>query len=250
MTVACYLDVPKADHWMRAFAKGCGGRLVAGGRRDPEADDHCVMGNWPVASRLIPEFTRDGAPFWYLDSAYVRPPGIRRYLRVERERFWPEITPGEHTMDRASAMGVPIEPWRHDGRHVLICLHGYKFGRPWGIDIEKWHRNIDKRIRSVTSRPIVIRPKLMAMPVPLERDLKDAWCLVTHSSTAAVTAALAGVPVFCEPTCAAAPVGCTDFSLIDTPSYPDRETWLSELVWRQWSAKEMSSGEAWATLNA
>ena len=66
-------------------------------------------------------------------------------------------------------------------------------------------------------------------------------CLVTHSSTAAVEAVIAGVPVFCEPTCAAAPVGRTDLD-IENPVRPEREAWLAALAWRQFSRDEVSSG--------
>ena len=45
MTVACYLDLPKADHWMHAFAAGCGGKVVVGGYRDWGADDHA---SWEI----------------------------------------------------------------------------------------------------------------------------------------------------------------------------------------------------------
>lgn len=247
MTIACYLDRPKADHWMRAFATGCGGRLIATGERDFSADDHVVMGNWPVASKLIAEFKQDRISFWYLDSAYLQ---TSTDLRIERNRFWPILKFGEHTIDRAIAKGVQLKPWRHDGKHVLVCMHGYKFGRPWSIDIAEWHDNIENRIRVVTDRPIVMRQKLVDQPVPLENDLKNAWCVVTHSSTAGVAAALAGVPVFCEETCAAAPVGLTDFSKIEIPVRPDREPWVAELAWRQWSNLEMRRGKAWAHVSA
>lgn len=249
MTVACYLDVErrKADGWIKAFASGCGGRLVYDGEHDAEASEHVVMGNWPTATALIPGFKRDGAPFWYLDSAYLQG-ASERHLRVEPGRFWPELSIGDHGSKRFEAMNVAVQPWQRDGRHVLICLHGFKFGRPWSIDIAKWHAAIVNRIRKATDRPVVVRPKLMNNPVPLAAQLKGAWCVVTHSSTAAVEAVLAGIPAFCEPTCAAAPVGCTDFSRIDTPVYPDREPWLAELAWRQWTRSEMASGKAWACL--
>jgi hypothetical protein len=247
MTVACYIDPSrkKADGWLRDFAKGCDGKLIMGAYRDSTATDHVVCGNWPVAMALIPRFKEDGAPFWYMDSAYLQ--GARqRYLRVERRRFWPEIIPGTHTLERASNMGIKLVPWRKGGGHVLICLHGYKFGLPWGIDIAEWHGSIVRRVRAATDRQIIVRPKLMTRPIPLEAQLRKAWCVVTHSSTAAVHAVLAGVPAFCEPTCAAAPVGCTDFSRIEAPMRPDREPWLAELAWRQWSHVEMRSGKAWA----
>ena len=84
---------------------------------------------------------------------------------------------------------------------------------------------------------------------PLATDLEDAWCVVTHSSTAAVEAVIAGVPVFVEPTCAAAPVGRTDLD-IENPVYPEREPWVAALARRQWSREEVSSGKAWAHVSA
>lgn len=251
MYVACYLEPTKhhAGGWMRAFAEGCEGKVIKTGRRDLLATDHAVMGNWPVAQALIAELGQHGV--WYLDSAYIQG-AVTKMLRIERNRFWPDQSRNHlHTMDRALSMGVEIKPWRQGGRHVLIALHGPKFGRPWSIDIAAWHATIEARVRAVTDRPIVIRekpysPEAMARAVPLDEQLADAWCLVTHSSTIGVLAALAGVPVFCEPTCAAATVGCTDLSRIETPVRPEREGWIAALAWRQWSRAEMTAGEAWA----
>lgn len=248
MTIACYLEPqkPKSAHWMRAFAIGCGATLVRTGEPHPIATEHVVMGNWPVAERIV----RLGQPYWYLDSEYLRSPV--RMLRVERGRFWPEFHV-KHSMDRAAALGIALKPWRRDGRHVLVCLQGEKFGRPWGIDIAAWHATIEARVRAATDRLIILREKpysratRRAMP-SFEEHLADAWCLVTHSSTAAVAAAIGGVPVFCEPTCAAAVVGSGDLARIETPLRPDREAWLAALAWRQWAADEMRSGEAWAYL--
>lgn len=254
MVVACYLEPtrPRAAGWMHAFAEGCGGRLVPDGLRDGNATDHVVMGNWPVACNLVAQFKADQTPFWYLDSAYIQGT-TTRYLRVERSRFWPS-TGAAYSMDRARSLGIEIKPWRWDGRHILICLHAMKFGRPWGIDIADWQERIVWRVRAATDRPIIVRRKPVTEQAkranPLALQLEDAWCVVTHSSTAAVTAALQGIPVFCEPTCAAAPVGCTDFTLIDRPRRPDRERWIAALAWRQWSAEEMQSGEAWARLQS
>ena len=145
-------------------------------------------------------------------------------------------------------MGVELEPWQTDGRHVLICLHGYKFGRPWGINIAKWHRSIEGRVRAATDRPIVVRPKLTREPGCGWRNNSGRLVRRDAQQHGGVTAALVGVPVFCEPTCAAAPVGCTDFSRIETPLRPDRELWAAELAWRQFSQFEMRSGMAWACI--
>lgn len=251
MTIACYLEPTKlkAAKWMEAFAWGCHGHIVKNGKCDPDADDHVIMGNWPVATKLIAEFKPAGTPFWFLDSAYIRGKPRPSYLRVERGRFWPEF--GEpRSMDRAHELGVEIQPWRYDGSYVLVCLSSLRFGTPWSIDIAQWNETIVERIGAVTDRPIVVRPKptnpAQVLTAPhLTTQLGEAWCVVTHSSTIGVMAALAGTPVFCEPTCAAATVGCTDLSQIETPLRPDREEWIAKLAWRQWSMSEMMSGEAW-----
>jgi hypothetical protein len=250
MMVACYLEPskPKADAWMRAFAKGCNGMVVRNGEY-AEADDHALMGNWPVAGKLIEKLNTQGTPFWYLDASYIRCP--TRCLRIERSRFWPAPPePGRYSIDRAYGMGVRLQPWRRTGRHVLVCLHGPGFGRPWGLNAQQWNDTIEDRVRQFTDRPIIVRVKprswrqIKEAP-PLDLQLENAWCLVTHSSTIAVTAAIAGVPVFCEPTCPAATVGCTDISRIESPVMPDRVDWISGLAWRQWSRGEVSSGAAW-----
>ena len=117
-------------------------------------------------------------------------------------------------------------------------------GSDFCVDMLGWNKAIRRRVEAETDRPVRVREKKARETRPLEADLEDAWCLVTHSSTAAVEAVIAGVPVFCEPTCAAAPVGRTDLD-IENPVRPEREAWLAALAWRQFSRDEVSSGMAW-----
>jgi hypothetical protein len=101
-----------------------------------------------------------------------------------------------------------------------------------------------------TDRPIVVRakPQPGETAVPLERALAEAHALVTHSSNVAVEAAIAGTPVFVAPSSAAAPVGLTDLSQIETPVRPDRGSWLAHLAYAQYSMDEVKSGQAWRML--
>ena len=244
MTVACYLDPHhEKDELMRLFAKGCGGTLVNRTIPDPEASDHAVVAKG-IAAKLVPAFQKAKLGFWYIDSAYIQIQGRREY-RIERGRFWPPEDMGTYSMDRAHEMGVRLQPWRKDGSHVLVCQPGPGAGRDFGIDPVAWAGGIRQRLLRKTDRPIRIRPKIMRECKPLADDLEDVWCLVTHSSTAAVEAVIAGIPVFVEPTCAAAPVGRTDLD-IENPVYPEREPWVAALAWRQFDRAEVSSGKAWA----
>ena len=80
----------------------------------------------------------------------------------------------------------------------------------------------------------------------LEDELAEARLAITWSSTSAVEAVLAGVPVVCmDKRCAAWPVASHDVSMIIRP---ERLEWLSELTWRNWTHEELASGEAWEFL--
>jgi hypothetical protein len=246
MTIACYVDVLrlKTHPLIKAFAQGCRGKLITTGKIT-DADDHAIVAKG-LAVEMVPKLQRAGLPFWYLDACYIP---IRGYFRVERSNFYPPYPLPSHTMDRALAMGVRIEPWRRNGRHVLLCLPGPNSGREWGIDMPRWWAEAERKLRAVTDRPIVVRPRHLRKTLPLEEQLEDCWAVVTHSSGTALAAILAGVPAFVEPTSAAAPIARIDLE-IEYPVRPDREDWIASLAWRQWNLDEMRSGEAWTHLQA
>lgn len=246
MTIACYEDTrPDCRKLMRRFALGCGGKLISTPQPQWTASDHAVVAKG-VAAGLVPQFRQRSLRFWYLDSAYIQIPGPR-YARIERGAFWPPPPNSGYSMDRAHSIGVRLKPWRKTGSHVLLCLPGPRAGADFGIDMRKWWAEIRATLSQTTDRPIRMRhKKARVLGPPLAVDLEDAWCVVTHSSTSAVSAAIAGIPVFCEPTCAAAAVGRTDLE-IESPATPDdREEWISALAWRQFSWHELRNGMAWS----
>jgi hypothetical protein len=72
---------------------------------------------------------------------------------------------------------------------------------------------------------------------------------VTHSSNTAVEAARLGIPVFVEPTSAAAPVGNLRLDNLESPAMPDnRRQWFSSLLMQQFSLAEMQAGVAFKYL--
>lgn len=115
--------------------------------------------------------------------------------------------------------------------------------------IEGWSDRAIAAIKKHSSRPIVRRTKEMQrFGRKLHEDLKGAHCLVTHGSIAAVEAVIMGCPVFVDPGSAAALVGQTDFSKIETPVYPDREPWVHSLAYCQFSEQELVDGTLWRLL--
>lgn len=75
--------------------------------------------------------------------------------------------------------------------------------------------------------------------------IKRASCVVTISSTAAVGAVLAGVPVIAvDPRSMAYDVAGHDLEDMKSPPMPDRDEWLRKLAFVQWTPDELADGAA------
>lgn len=134
-----------------------------------------------------------------------------------------------------------VKPWNRHGNRIVIAdtLPDY-----WNLfaDVD-WCRRIATKLRKYTDRPIFIRHK--ESKVPLAEELANAHCLLAHGSIAAVESVVMGCPVFVDKMSAAALVGETDFSKVETPVYPEREKWLHSLAYCQFNESELVNGTLW-----
>lgn len=146
--------------------------------------------------------------------------------------------------DRWDALKTEVLPWRKGGRHIVIAAPSRTYCRFHRC--ERWVSDIIDALARVTDRQLVIRDKESKRP--LQVDLDGAHCLVTHGSIAAVEAVILGVPVFVDPSSAAALVGLTDISRIEQPIYPDRQPWLNALAYSQFNERELVDGTLWKLL--
>jgi hypothetical protein len=226
---------------MRALARGIGHSRVIVGEPPAGPAPFAVWGQEWLALRIIPRAAREGRPFWHIDNGFYLPARgtAHGYYRCTYRGMSPILL-----RDPAPRpdLRVKMQPWRRDGRHVLLALPGASFGRAMGINVRSWLAHIEGRLRILTDRPIVVRPKTFTKP--LAPDLAGAWALVTHSSNVAVDAVIAGIPVFVAAESPAAPVGRTDLD-IENPVMPDREAWWASLMNQQFTLPEMASGTAW-----
>jgi hypothetical protein len=79
-----------------------------------------------------------------------------------------------------------------------------------------------------------------------ELDGSDIHCAITHNSTAVVDAATYGVPVFMtSDLCLAWDVGSNNLGQIETPVKPDRNQWLHNLAYANWTIEEVRNGTVW-----
>lgn len=83
----------------------------------------------------------------------------------------------------------------------------------------------------------------------LDDALKNASCVVTMNSTAAVAAVLAGVPVVAmDPRSMVYDVAGHDLKDMKNPVMPDRKEWFERLAFVQWTPEELADGAAWQTV--
>ena len=166
------------------------------------------------------------------------------------------------------AMNVNLQPVQHntDG-HILICMQ-----RDGGFSMKTlnpmdWLRIKIEQIRSVTARPIHIRPhpgqydmrdfniyvgkaarrQKIAVIEPTQSrlvdNLQNAHSAVFFNSSASVAAACAGIPVFADDkSCVAWSVANQDILKIESPETFDREQWMYDLAAAHWSDEDARAG--------
>lgn len=161
--------------------------------------------------------------------------------------------PGEYMMDidrpgdRLATHDVQVKPWRGDGEYILVCIVS-KFNMAL-FGINDLPREVDETIEIIkqhSDREIIIRDRKDRFGDPISVQLQKAWAVVTWSSNCAVEGIINGVPGFLRAGAAASPMCLTDLSRIEQPYYPDnREQWLRNLAYQQFSIGELKSGYAW-----
>jgi len=157
-------------------------------------------------------------------------------------------------------LGLDLQPWRDQGQHVVVCLQRDGGWSMKGTDMAAWTYRTVRRLRDLTTRPILIRPHpknpldlsaLTHLPgvtqsTPghsLQQDLAGAWAAVFCNSSSSVAAVLAGIPVFADDNdCVAWSVANPDLARIETPDMPDRIQWLNDLCTSHWTDSESRSG--------
>ena len=164
--------------------------------------------------------------------------------------------------NRAHKLGIHLQPW-HQGENIVIAVQRGDSEQWAGLPEPKtWVEQTVAKIKSVTNRPIVVRPHprqriasiagvIVRQPQPLvntydgfdfENDLANAWCVINENSGPGCQSVIAGVPAFVGTDSLAAPVANLDLSDIEKPWMPDRTAWLEDIAHTEWTVAEIASG--------
>lgn len=240
---------PKTPEIWRALTSSFGAR-AAPASSFLDRETAAIVGGLEYGSdTLLREIRTTGHPYLFVDGGYLkaRRDGERVYYRIVPNAYLQHWLNAERAADsrRLGDLGVSISDWKSAGGPILVCISAAK--HHWFFGLENWLSWTITELKLLTDRPIVVRSYEAAQAgqqPPLAEALRDAWAVVTHTSTAAVEAALAGVPVFVAPENPAAPVGNSDLAMIETPLRPERAGWAASLAWGQFTLEEIANGTA------
>jgi hypothetical protein len=209
------------------------------------------------------EYRRTGRPVFVLEVG-----------SLQRDITWRVGLNGAHSIDhfnsygngpeRAQMLQLKLEPWKKLGNYVMICAQRAD-SEQWAgqTSPELWVESIIKQLKIYTTRPIVVRPHPrfrfnrswagVSMYQPqrvsdtydgydFDASLINAHAVINWNSGPGLRAVLHGVPAFVGHTSLARAVGNTDISRIETPLRPDRQQWLNDLAYTEWTVDEISQG--------
>lgn len=172
---------------------------------------------------------------------------------------------------RASNLGLKLLPWKTNGEFILICGQHEK-SLQWENmpSVSSWFMNTIETVQKVSKRPILIRPHPRSPVSSIEHyyrnvyrqqphkldgtyddfDLKfdNVWVTISWSSNPGIHSIINGVPCVTGPLSLARPVSTHNIELIDIPDRPDRQQWLNNYAWTEFTIDEIRQGIPLANL--
>ena len=176
-----------------------------------------------------------------------------------------DFGPKNNGPDRVNKFNLKYLPWREKGEHIILCVQHDK-SEQWKYmpPLNQYIHETIWEIRKYTKRKIIIRThprcpvkinlrdeKDVGMQMPklikdsyddFDLDLKNCWAVVSWSSNPGPTAILNGIPAFVGEQSLAYDVGNTDLAHIEDPKMPDRQQWLQDYAYTEWTTNEIAEG--------
>lgn len=229
----------------RAFAEGCGGKII----------------NSPVGKYIATYGIKRGSEiaikqakeFWYIDHGYFGrssdPHKMDGYYRICHNAL---MYKGDlnHPKELLNKFNIRPKMMNYNlGDKIVLCPPSDTVARFFGWESEHHWINTTKNILSMCSdRECVISTKRSA---PLHSLLKDAWCVFGFNSNALLTSIIEGIPtisVYHE-----RPFGSLNF--IEKKDYLENYLYIDQaklpsFVANQWTIDEIRNGLYWRNVGA
>ncbi|AMX93645.1 MULTISPECIES: hypothetical protein [Mesorhizobium] len=205
-----------------------------------------------------------------LDKGYSRhsaggPIKTWEYWRVSVDGHHPTryLMKTPRPADRLQRLRLKVKPWRTIGDHIVIAGSSAKYNAFYGLpEPTEYAESLVRHLRQFSDRPIVYRPKPSwkeAVAIDgarfsygegetIDQVLDGAHAVVTHGSNACFEAVLAGIPCVVLGDAVAKPISSVKLADIESPlmvKRRDRNQWLANLAYAQFTLPEYADGEAW-----
>ncbi len=210
---------------------------------------------------IFESYRKRGTKYIYIDLGYWR----RKLYRSDYNGFHKCVLNARHPVSyfqrnrdgRRITDDTPwIQPWKK-GQHIVLAGMSGKGALSVGKQPMYWERSIVDKLRRITKRPIVYRPKpswkafteihgttLSLDPQPISDILTNAHALVTYYSNASIDALAAGVPIYTVDGIAK-PFSIDSIDNIeDIEKYKtcDRQQFLNDISYCHFTKDEIESG--------
>ncbi len=261
-----FLSKDGEDPYINMFAKGCNSPIVSTANFNYEDSTDPIVLRGILKKKIIHRCWDEGRTFYYMDTGYFgnevkdsNPYGWKYWHRiVKNDLQHGEIIPRKD--DRFKHFNKKFQPWKKDGRKILIAKPDDKPMRFYDYDLDLWLQSTIETIKKYTDRPVEVRDRAAkradrVFHNTLQEALDDdVFALVTFNSVAATEAIFHGIPAFTLAPCnAASPVSLQDLSKINEPYYPDSEkryAWACHLSYGQFHISELKNGKAMEMLTS
>jgi hypothetical protein len=255
-----FLSKGGEDEYINMFAAGCNTPITTTEEFIYKSSNDPIVMRGILKHKIMKQCWQDGRDFYYIDTGYfgnerttTNPNGWKYWHRiVKNDLQHRNIIPRPD--DRFKKFNKKINPWKKDGRKILVAAPDEKPCKFYGVDKETWVTQTVATIKQYTDRPVIVRERAAKRIDRIATDTlqaaldDDVYALVTFNSNAATEAIFYGIPAFTlAPANAASPVGSQDLSQIEAPYYPDNDklyAWACHLAYGQFHINELKNGTA------
>jgi hypothetical protein len=212
-----------------------------------DSTEDCLLRNTVGNENIIVDKINRNLPFWFIDSGYINfIESNKKWHRLVRNHihFDSQFTA---PADRLKHFKQFPQPWRKDGKKILIVQPGEFAASIMNIDVKSWTENVVKELRTYTDRPIVIRSKTNKKTrTSLYKTLVngDYYCTVSINSNSAVESIWAGIPAITLDKHVSNTVTRNSLSQINDLYYGPLGDWLAWLSYCQFTYDELMDGTA------
>ena len=173
--------------------------------------------------------------------------------------------PGDNDSTRSSSLGLSVKPWRTNGEFILIAGQHEK-SEQWRNQprMSRWVMETIESIQAQTDRPILFRPHPRCRLEAIETQYKNVYrqeprqipgsyddfdmgfdnvyCTVSWTSNPGIHSVINGIPAYTSTSSLAWPVSIKSLTNLDNPLLPDRQQWLNDYAWTEFTVEEISQG--------